>query len=83
MPVSSGFAAIALQQSNIFPAYKQNLGDAKAKHIILHTIIFSEKATLVPDEGLLGTEICSGCPDLCLLSSVDKSIERNAVACIS
>lgn len=45
------FTAIALQQSSIFPAYKHNLGDATAKHI-LHAIIYSEKATLVPAEAV-------------------------------
>lgn len=49
------FAAVVLQQSSIFPAYKHDLGDAKAKHIILHTIVYSEKATLLPAEGLLKT----------------------------
>lgn len=78
------FAAIALRQSSIFPAYKHNLGDAKAKHILLHAIIYSEKATLVPAGNLLKTtERSLGHHDLCMLPSVDKRIEMNAVAYVS
>lgn len=84
LPISRQYCCYSFKaQQCFFQAFKNNLGVTKTKYILLHALIYSERATLILAGSLLKTtQKSSGWPDLCMLSSVQKSIDRNAVACM-
>lgn len=84
LPISRQYCCYSFKaEQRFFPAFKNNLGVAKTKYILLQALIYSERATMIPAGSLLKTtQKSSGWPDLCMLSSVQESIDRNAIACM-